>query len=267
MRKKEKYKLNNISRFKDCLYYTILIACQEMNIDKFKSCAALLYPYDGIAISRKLPLFPELLKADGIKLLIRHCNNNLVSSIIEDINNNKPVIVGVDIFYDPMCKITFGKFHSEHFLVISEYNSATEVFRVVEHDYVNENTYQYRDMSFKELEMCFSGRGFAFEKTEPIKCRQLCEDYAMATEEMMSLLSVIPAGKMFQKQVDKIIDMQSALTCLYVEQLGYESILTEYVAHVEMAWKAVKESYTKENVEKVLECNKNLCFKMAELLK
>ena len=29
------------------------------------------------------------------------------------------------------------------------------------------------------------------------------------------------------EQIEKIVEMQSALTCLYVEQLGYESIFTD----------------------------------------
>ncbi len=267
MRRTEKYRIDRYNGFKDCLYYTVLIACEDLGLDKFKSCSSILYQYDGMSLARRTNTssVKQLLEADGIILQMRYCNNDLSETIIKDIAENKPVVLGIDGFYDPMCKTMFGRIHSEHFLVVSEADTEKEIFRVAEHDYVNENAYKYRDVSFRELELCFSGKYLTFEKGQPKKDLSFCRNYMQAVERTVTILRS-GKSKNFDKEIDKILSMKSAVTCLYVELFDYGSVLTEYVANTELAWKAVKESFSEDSVNKVLDSERTLCSKIAEML-
>ena len=98
----------------------------------------------------------------------------LEENILAKINENTPLIVGVDCFYLDIRPDTYKKRHIQHFLTVYGYDLARQIFHIIEHSYVNGFNYSKCEISMK----CLKRAAVSFEKS-------MCEDKKSITEVMV----------------------------------------------------------------------------------
>lgn len=76
---------------------------------------------------------------------------NLIDEIIEAINEQIPVIVSIDCFYERQRLDTYQKKHLAHTVLVYGYNRNQQEFFILEHDYENSVIFKEKTISFEEL--------------------------------------------------------------------------------------------------------------------
>lgn len=56
-------------------------------------------------------------------------------------------MLAIDCFYDEMQKFTFGRIHQKHYITVIDYDAEHNSFKVIKHDYVNEDDYRIENMT------------------------------------------------------------------------------------------------------------------------
>lgn len=302
----EKYTLNKYNSFNNCFFSTVMTVCDNLEIDTCKKGVALLYPYSlgnttplELYIEESVKNIAELLNISGVNYLTRDCTNNLTKTIINDIDNNRPVVLYIDCFYDSMSKFSFGRFHSRHYVIVSDYELKENCFWIVQHDYANENTYQYRKINFSELEKCYyRGRAY-FKNDEPtyywfyksddncskkLSNNSLLNTYKHSTfvlEQFLQFFFVCIKEKVsdtylnpFVKSYSNILQVKKDLAMFYLEQFGDDDYLTNAVVKIAAAWEQLYQIIThkkiateklSKSISDILNCESSLCLKMEEV--
>ncbi len=91
----------------------------------------------------------------GITLCSFNQCDNLVSKIIELLNNDNLVMTYIDCFYEPIRKDTFHQNHWPHVLLIYGYDE--DAFYINESEYIDDVRYKKMVIHKQELEECVNG--------------------------------------------------------------------------------------------------------------
>lgn len=82
---------------------------------------------------------------------------NIKESIINSIDNNKPVILFIDCFYEPIRPDTFKIQHTAHYLLVYGYDTDKLEFNIIEHQYRESMNFEKRKIAMSDLENCYMG--------------------------------------------------------------------------------------------------------------
>ena len=265
------YKLNQYNNFHDCFFSSVMTICDYLETDHCKKGLALLYLYSissqppiGLNIQKKLNNIVELLNISGIHYIACTFQKNLSEALIRDINSGRPVILCIDCFYDSMSQLSFGRIHAKHYIIVTDYDLKDKSFRVIQHDYANENQYAYRKISFGELEKCYYGGNlhfkdknatyFWFYKANPeeklytkrISHHMLFSEYKHALEALEQFLQffiVCVTEKIawehmepFVKSYKEILQVKNEIALFYREQFGDLHHLTKLTMKIASLW-------------------------------
>lgn len=100
--------------------------------------------------------YKDIYKKIGIKVLYKRskCKNN-IKYLINNLNNNKVIIVAVDCYNLKYRKDLYHKIHSFHYILIYGYNK--DKFYVVDQNYINSVIYIKKMVSFAEIDEAING--------------------------------------------------------------------------------------------------------------
>ncbi|MBE7057155.1 MAG: hypothetical protein E7388_06945 [Ruminococcaceae bacterium] len=304
----EKYNLNKYNGLNNCFFSSAITICDYFGVDECKKGIALLYPYSignttpiQLSVENNGENISELLNLSCVNYLTRNCQTNLIGTIINDLDEKKPVMLYIDCFYDSMSKFSFGRFHLRHYIIVCDYIVEENSFWIVQHDYANENTYTYRKISFKELENCYYGglkhfkqkksTYFWFYKsndkdlhTKSISNNSLLYEYKHSTdvlEQFLQFFFVCVKENVsdvylapFVKNFNEILQVKKTLATFYINEVGESDNLTQAVSKIAYAWEQLyqivkNESRTINDISKsisdIIGCESGLCIKLGKL--
>ncbi|MCM3135809.1 BtrH N-terminal domain-containing protein [Paenibacillus polysaccharolyticus] len=82
---------------------------------------------------------------------------NFESFIIKSIQENKPIIMWIDCYYESIRSDTYLREHLPHTIVIYGYDSSTQLYSILEHDHKDNLTYTYKQISLEDLTKSYQG--------------------------------------------------------------------------------------------------------------
>lgn len=103
-----------------------------------------------------LPL-EELFALQGLQVIERHDNADILSETISSLREGKPVIAWVDSYYEPLRKDTYQKRNVDHTLLIFGFDDQTRQFHIMEHDRQENLSYAARTIGYDDLVRCCLG--------------------------------------------------------------------------------------------------------------
>ena len=99
----------------------------------------------------------EMLESLRIGVNAKSQSDNLVEDLLESLANDRPVILKVDCFYEPIRDDAYQKNHWMHDMLIYGYNQSQQVFNIIEHKYRDTLSYEKKTLSFSDLEKAYKG--------------------------------------------------------------------------------------------------------------
>lgn len=151
---------NNIF-YKSCFYNALFTSLQHFNKSILQFLSAEVYKYEWnqqnndqmgfqltyIADQNDIDkLFEQRVYTYGIRN-----NENIVFDVISAIDENRPVILGIDCFYESIRKDTYQKIHWPHNIVVFGYNCEMQIFHVIEHSHIDSLEYKEQFIPFEDI--------------------------------------------------------------------------------------------------------------------
>ncbi|WP_438431724.1 amino acid adenylation domain-containing protein [Gorillibacterium sp. sgz500922] len=179
----------------------------------------------------------------GIVLEAKPSGEPIIDKLRASIRHNRPVVIWVDCFYEPLLSDTFHKQHIPHTWLVIGYDDAQEQFLIVEKDHLESLTYEKRWISYQDAVRCHDGykellktlpaydMAPYYELYATADKPQPHEDYAKLYIENMRAYREVVLGGMkvltFAVDVMKTILLDEKLTRLYAA--GVMNILTHII--------------------------------------
>lgn len=265
------YKRNQYNGFHNCFFSSVMMICDFLETDLCKKGLALLYPYSissqppiGLHIQSNLDNIVELLNVSGIHYIACTYQKNLSDALIRDLNGGRPVLLRIDCFYDSMSKFSYGRIHAKHYVIVTDYDIQEQSFHIIQHDYANENRYEYRKICFDELEKCYYGGNLYFrdreatyfwfykatldEKlyTKNISYQKLFDEYkhsVEALEQFLQFFMVCVTENIAREHMEpfvqsyaEILQIKNEIALFYQEQFGNAHELTKLTMRIAALW-------------------------------
>lgn len=98
----------------------------------------------------------KLLNDIGLNMSTYFRKDDIISDLIYSVDNEHPVIIAIDYFYESIRPDTFNKIHGDHYITIFGYNN-DQYFNIIEHNYINSIIYEKKQISFFDLKNCYYG--------------------------------------------------------------------------------------------------------------
>lgn len=144
--------------FKDC-FFTLLFSIiihYKKNIDPIIANESIFYENnDDKSIIRvgyePIKDYKNVLLNIGIHVTNKITKNDFVPNIITSISENKPVIVLVDCYFEPMIMDAYKKKHLLHSALIYGYDNQTRSFDIIEFEYSDSTNYKKNIISYKDM--------------------------------------------------------------------------------------------------------------------
>lgn len=110
----------------------------------------------------------EILTDIGICYLTKLKCENIIGDIKNSILNERPVIIWVDCFYEPIRKDTYLKQHLAHTWLIYGYDDTCSKLHIIEHRERENLSYQKYTINYQDAINCYQGYIFNYQpKCEP----------------------------------------------------------------------------------------------------
>lgn len=151
----QKKKINGVQPFNDfffksCYYHQLLAGIACFNVDRDNILLNYFGVVEGGFKLRKQDLYEEneLSRLSGFSCKKSNLNKR---KLINNINQNKVIIVGVDCFYLESRKDMYQKGHDSHFVLVYGYDLEKRTVNIVDHDYRNSFSYVEKIVSMDNL--------------------------------------------------------------------------------------------------------------------
>lgn len=170
-----RYEIENFEPYNDifngqCFYRALFSVLKHFNVDVMNLLCNNVYYYglvhdfeDGVyydyfgMYENPGMDYKNLLAKSGIRMIERNNVENVIPCIIDSIVNNRPVIIYIDCYYEPIRPDMYMQTHMPHSITIYGYDMDTKEFLIIEHDYVNGWNYKKRTLGFDDTERCYRG--------------------------------------------------------------------------------------------------------------
>jgi hypothetical protein len=110
----------------------------------------------------------KILRDIGINVHSVVTSADVVQEIIQSITNDRPAIVLVDCYHLRIRAEMYGMHHWAHFILVYGFDNESRQFHIVEHDGVNNLTYQERLVSYEDLANGYEGYQQYFEQSDQV---------------------------------------------------------------------------------------------------
>ncbi len=181
--------LDNIEPFneifyKNCFYDALFPIIRHFNRPELAFTANNLFFYD-LDTSQPLINFkhhtihfvPEndLYNLLGIGIINKTSSSDIIRDLITAVNNDRPVIIYIDCFYESIRPDAYNKNHFPHTILIYGYDSKEKNFHILEHNYRESYLYEKRTISY--LDIVNSYHGYLENLFEDHSHQSYCEFY------------------------------------------------------------------------------------------
>lgn len=152
--------------FKDCFYNAFFPVVKHFKKDlaSFLINEVAMYNYDstkqGVNFSinyKSARAIEEVVKESEIELKTKEESDNVIYDMLEAISDNRPVIIRLDCFYEPIRFDTCNKLHWSHSLLVFGYNIQNRMFHVMEQENMNSLTYSDKVICFDDINKAYKG--------------------------------------------------------------------------------------------------------------
>jgi len=99
----------------------------------------------------------ELFNEIGIKVEMEKKEENIIEKLIHAINDDRPVIIWVDCFYESIRADTYKKKHWPHTWLIYGYDEFLKTANIIEHKQAETLTYEERSVSYIDVVQSYIG--------------------------------------------------------------------------------------------------------------
>ena len=157
--------LTNVEPFSDVFYYTCffnslfpaILSLGRSIIPILLNCIA-KYEIEWDTEGPCLYIKPEYIKSLatvlnelGIYSDYQEKSTDIIKDIIDSLNQERPVIVWIDCFYDSMRRDLYQKEHWQHSLLFYGYDQSQEVFHIIEHNKRDDLLYSKKTIPFQDV--------------------------------------------------------------------------------------------------------------------
>ncbi|HEX2926731.1 MAG TPA: BtrH N-terminal domain-containing protein [Ruminiclostridium sp.] len=113
---------------------------------------------DGIGV-KYIPILSDDELIDHLKLDVEMKEScpDVIGRIQTDISQNRPVILWVDSFYEPLRTDTYMKHHNPHTLLIYGFDRKQEIFHIIEHKSRENLSYKKRQIAYGDVSQAVKG--------------------------------------------------------------------------------------------------------------
>lgn len=217
----------NIIYFKDC-FFTLLFSVikhYEKNINHIIANESIFYDIDEDnsiikVIYEPIRDYKKVLMDIGIYVTIKKRQNDIVEEIISSISENKPVIVLVDCFYEPMIMDAYKKKHLLHSALVYGYDNQTQSFNIIEFEYSDSTNYKKNIISYKDMSMAHNSK--------------IIDEYSKKSDNIVFEFSLYDNRNEYRDAYDVLIDnIKSNKTRIFEGMNYYHSFLYEFESNTE----------------------------------
>ena len=110
----------------------------------------------------------EIIKDLGIIAKYKLRNNGLLSDIKNSINEDMPIIVLIDPYYESIREDAYMKEHFPHFILVYGYDNLDQNLYILEHQYRESNIFEYKKISYSDIMNSYEGVFLHLKKVEGI---------------------------------------------------------------------------------------------------
>ncbi len=114
----------------------------------------------------ELDSMENILKSMGIGANIVEKNDNVIMDLIQSIDKQRPVIIGVDCFFESIRPEHYKKSNWPHNLLVYGYNNEKQEMIVLEHTGVNNLDYHEQKISYVDLDFAYHNNLLKFRNFE-----------------------------------------------------------------------------------------------------
>lgn len=126
----------------------------------------------------ELASMEKVLEAMGIGVDVFNKKDNIIQELIRSIDKQRPVIIGVDCFYETIRPEHYKKTNWPHNLLVYGYDSEKQEMTVLEHTGINNLDYHEQKLSYLDLEFAYHNNRLKFRNFE--KGRHYMEFYKLS---------------------------------------------------------------------------------------
>ena len=254
--------LSNVVPFNEFFYYScfytmLFTAVQLLNKSVYPYMINLLSYYSLYYDEKRLGLY---INVENIKDLVLFSNEQGVNTkckiytpklkddIIQALENNHPVIVSINCFYESLREEFYLKKDWRHSLLVYGFDMNKNLFYIVEHDHIDSPVYQQRKIDMDELCRSYEGYIQVFQKPDEYTFFELSSvSEAAYTEKYWRALYA-------KNQFDHLAKLKNGLTQI----LNMKEIFHERIAE--------KHLNLRQNIEDMLNgVNNIITFKKGQL--
>ena len=132
-----------------------------------------------------------MLKENGMELKRYEVEDNVIQHIIDAIDSGKPVIVGVDCFYESIRPEFYLKENWPHNILVYGYDNASREMIVMEHTGINNLDYQEQRLSYLDLEYAYHSNRIKYSRAERgryyLECSKTAGNEYAQTDDLLGL--------------------------------------------------------------------------------
>lgn len=97
----------------------------------------------------------KILKEDHVQIATKKTCKNIIKKLVQAINENKPVIVTYDPYYNPARNDAYHKLHFNHSILVNGYNLDKRVIYALEHKQWENLNYEQSSIPFDTFKLCY----------------------------------------------------------------------------------------------------------------
>ncbi len=181
--------------YRSCIYNSIFSVANffGLNILPILTNDVVLYrPAEKLTPYEKMDFIEEktiesVLRDGGVELKRYEVKDNVIQHIIDAIDSGKPVIVGVDCFYESIRTEFYLKENWPHNILVYGYDNATREMIVMEHTGINNLDYHEQRLSYLDLEYAYQSNRIKYPKSEDgryyLECSKASENVGAKSED------------------------------------------------------------------------------------
>lgn len=150
--------------YKECFYNSLfpVVGYYRKSILPILMNDTIAYSYDPTSNHFKVEYreakpIHQLLLEQGIEMEEKAVSHSVIEDLQMSIRGSKPVILRVDCFYASKRSDTYHKKHWPHSWLVFGFDDARKLFCVIEHDNIENLTYQKRWVSYDDTVQCYNG--------------------------------------------------------------------------------------------------------------
>ena len=235
--KLDKYKPYNEFWFKDCLYHSLAQIVGNLGLINVLLKDERIY-FESIVVghSPKLSLeehcekgWIKCLQEYGLEVtFIDSKGDRLIDKIKKCIDNQCPVILPIDCFYEKMRSDTYMKKHQAHRIVIIGYNDKKHECDVLEHRYINDLKYINVTIPYEQIVWMYEGYWASNNKLEEESFISIDTSNACLFKDKLPIEEIIVTIETFMNSIQTLSDFVQLFRTEFVLNKMDDSLREEY---------------------------------------